>query len=96
MSALSGRPFGRRYSEQFKVEAVAMVTELGKSQAEVCRDLGLNSGTMSRWVNSAARTAAYSRGVSVSQTSLESENRRLRLENEFLKKAAVFFATESG
>jgi len=95
MSTHSGRgPVGGKYSEQFRAEAVAMVTELGKSQAEVGRDLEVSHGTMSRWVRQ-AKTRAPGMTVSAGQAELEAENRRLRMENEFLKKAAAFFATES-
>ena len=36
----------RRFSPQFKAEAVQMVLETGKSIAEVARDLGINEGTL--------------------------------------------------
>lgn len=36
----------RRFSPQFKAEAVQVVTETGKPIAEVARDLGINDGTL--------------------------------------------------
>ena len=41
----------RRFSPQFKAEAVQMVLETGRSIAEVARDLGIHDGTLGNWVN---------------------------------------------
>ena len=40
----------RRFSPQFKAEAVQMVIETGKPIAEVARDLGVHDGTLGNWV----------------------------------------------
>ena len=87
----------RRFSPQFKAEAVQMVIETGKSIAEVARDLGIHDGTLGNWVNAYRRAhpepdQPLSPVERVRVTELEDEVRRLRLENEFLKKAAAFFA----
>jgi transposase-like protein len=87
----------RRFSAQFKAGAVQMVIETGKPIAEVARDLGIHDGTLGNWVN-AYRRAHPEPGQPPSPverarvTELEDEVRRLRMENEFLKKAAAFFA----
>jgi transposase-like protein len=87
----------RRFSAQFKAEAVQMVIETGKPIAEVARDLGIHDGTLGNWVN-AYRQAHPEPDQPVSPVErarvqdLEDEIRRLRMENEFLKKAAAFFA----
>jgi transposase-like protein len=41
----------RRFSFQFKAEAVQMVIETGRPIAEVARDLGIHDGTLGNWVN---------------------------------------------
>jgi len=87
----------RRFSPQFKAEAVQMVVETGKSIAEVARDLGIHDGTLGNWVNAYRRQhpepdQPLSPVERARVTELEDENRRLRMENEFLKKAAAFFA----
>ena len=41
----------RKFSPQFKAEAVQMVLETGRPIAEVARDLGINEGTLGNWVN---------------------------------------------
>lgn len=87
----------RKFSPQFKAEAVQMVIETGKPVAAVARDLGVNDGTLGNWV-AAWRDAnplpetALSPIERARVSELEEENRRLRMENEFLKKAAAFFA----
>lgn len=87
----------RKFSPQFRAEAVQMVFETGKPVAEVARDLGVNDGTLGNWVK-AWRDANTEPNKALSPmdrarvSELEEENRRLRMENEFLKKAAAFFA----
>jgi transposase len=87
----------RRFSPQFKAEAVQMVIETGKPIAQVARDLGIHDGTLGNWVNAWRRDNPESdKSLSPVERArvkeLEDENRRLRMENEFLKKAAAFFA----
>jgi transposase-like protein len=41
----------RKFSPQFKAEAVQLVLETGKPIAEVARDLGIYEGTLGNWVN---------------------------------------------
>ena len=87
----------RKFSSQFKAEAVQMVIETGKPTAAVARDLGVNEGTLGNWVG-AWRDANPEPATALSPierarvSEMEAEIRRLRLENEFLKKAAAFFA----
>lgn len=87
----------RKFSPQFKAEAVQMVIETGKPIAEVARDLGVVAQTFGNWVTvwrdaNPAPVQALSPVERARVTELEEENRRLRMENEFLKKAAAFFA----
>jgi transposase-like protein len=87
----------RKFSPQFRAEAVQMVIETGKPIAEVARDLGIGDGTLGNWVNAWRREhpgpdQALSPVERARVNELEEENRRLRMENEFLKKAAAFFA----
>jgi transposase-like protein len=74
-----------------------MVLETGKPIVEVARDLGVNHGTLGNWVK-AWRDANPDPVPDLSPVErarvkeMEDEIRRLRMENEFLKKAAAFFA----
>src|SRR3954454_15472774 len=81
----------RRFSPQFKVEAVQMVLETGKSIAEVARDLGINEGTLGNWLNIWRRdnpepVPDLNPVERARVKEMEDEIRRLRMENEFLKK----------
>ena len=87
----------RKFSPQFKSEAVQMVLETGKPTAEVARDLGIHDGTLGNWVNAWRRDhpepeQQLTPVERARVNELQEENRRLRMENEFLKKAAAFFA----
>jgi transposase-like protein len=87
----------RKFSPQFKAEAVQMVLETGKPIAEIARDLGVHEGTLGHWLakwrqENPEPTPDLSPVERARVKELETENRRLRMENEFLKKAAAFFA----
>src|SRR5215471_19590205 len=81
----------RQFSPQFKAEAVQMVIETGKPIAAVARDLGIHDGTLGNWVDAWRREdpepdQPLSPVERARVRELEEENRRLRMENEFLKK----------
>jgi transposase-like protein len=87
----------RKFSPQFKAEAVQMVIETGKPIAEVARDLGIHDGTLGNWVKAWRREhpepdQPLSPVERARVKELKAEVARLRMENEFLKKAAAFFA----
>lgn len=71
-----------------------MVLELGKSIRQVARDLDVSTASLHRWVHARGQAMPTPIGGR-SMAEVEAENRRLRMENEFLKKAAAFFARES-
>ena len=86
-----------KFSPQFKAEAVQMVLETHQPVTEVARDLGINEGTLGNWV--VLWRTEYPEPVPnltpverARVKEMEDELRRLRMENEFLKKAAAFFA----
>jgi transposase-like protein len=84
----------RKFSPQFKAEAVQMVIETGRPIAEVARDLGVVAQTLGNWVTAwrdanPAPDKALSPIERARVKEMEDEIRRLRMENEFLKKAAA-------
>lgn len=88
----------RKFSPQFKAEAVQMVIETGKPIAEVARDLGVHDGTLGHWVtvwrNENPEPKPELSPVERARVKeMEDEIRRLRMENEFLKK--VFMAPQA-
>lgn len=89
----------RSFTPEFKEEAAKMVAESSRSTASVARELGLTEQTLRNWVNDYRKThAADEPPLTVPERArlreLEKEVRELRLEKEFLGKAAAFFARE--
>ena len=89
----------RSFSPEFKEEAAKMVVELSRPVAMVARELGLVEPTLRNWVNDyRVAHATDEPPLTVSERArlreLEREVRELRLEKEFLGKAAAFFARE--
>ena len=88
-----------RFSPEFKDEAVRLVLESGRPIAQVARELQINDGTLGNWVARYRDEHPVSEmPVTLSERArlneLEREVRQLRLDNEFLGKAAAFFARE--
>jgi transposase len=89
----------RKYSPEFRAEAVKMVIETSRPIAVVARELGIVEGTLGNWVNAYRREhAGEEPPLLVSERArlkeLERENRELRMQAEFLKKAAAYFAQD--
>lgn len=93
----SGR---RKFTEQYKAEAVELVVTSGRPTAEIARDLGINEGTLGNWVQLAKKRGELKeKPLEVDERAelkeLREENRRLKMEREILKKVAAWFAKES-
>jgi len=88
----------RKFTVEYKDEAVKMVIDSGRPIAEVARDLGINEGTLGNWMAKYRTDHPVTEELSISERArlkeLERENRELRMEREFLKKAAAFFARD--
>lgn len=89
----------RSFTPEFKEEAARLVVESSRPVASVAREQGLNEQTLRNWVSAYREThAADEPPLSISERArlreLEKEVRELRLEREFLGKAAAFFASE--
>ncbi len=91
----------RRFTAEFKAAAAELVIDGGKTIAEVARQLGISETSVNRWVAQARVDAAgpSSEKLMTSEREelarLRRENKRLKMERDFLKKATVFFAKES-
>lgn len=91
------RQLRRKFSPEYRDEAVKMVIETSRPIAQVARELGINEGTLGNWVNRyRTEHAGEEPPLQMSERArlreLERENRELRMQAEFLKKAAAFFA----
>ena len=97
-----GKGKRRNYTKEFKEEAVKLITEQGYQISEAARNLGINSNLLGRWKRELEgnEDGSSSLGGMVAMQSelkrLRNENKRLKMEREILKKAAAFFAKESG
>ena len=87
----------RKYSQEFREEAIKMVIEEGHSAAEVERNLGMGGGLLGRWIrqHTASSANGSQKDLLAEVRSLRKENKRLKQEREILKKAAAFFAKET-
>ncbi len=88
------------YPPEFKREAVQLYRSSGRSIQRVAVELGVASESLRRWVKQGEIDAGEREGLSTDEREelgrLRRENRTLKQEREFLKKAAVFFAKEDG
>ena len=89
------------YPEDFRANAVRLARSSGKSQREVARDLGVSANSLREWIKRGELDAgSRSDGLTSDERDelarLRRENRVLAEEREILKKAAAFFAGETG
>ena len=92
----------KKYSKEFKLDAIALVIEQNYSQAEASRNLGINPNMLGRWIKEAENDDVQAfRGngkLTPEQEEirqLKAQVKRLEMEREILKKATVFFAKET-
>lgn len=91
------------YPAEFRLEAVRLYQESGKSLQEIASDLGISTNSLRNWIRRAENngTAKPSSASVLSADEreelkrLQREVRILREEREILKKAAAFFAQET-
>jgi transposase-like protein len=91
----------RKFTEQFKADAVQLVRAGGRSIPQVAADLDLTETSLREWVRRAEIEAGEGPPGALTQAEREElvrlrrENRRLQMERDILKKATAFFAQES-
>ena len=92
----------RRYTREFKLEAVRQIDETGRAVRDIAFDLGLHHNTLYRWWLELREAGDEVIAGSGQPKDSEDEVRRLkrelarvREERDILKKAVTFFAKES-
>jgi transposase len=90
----------KRYSREFKLEAVRLAAIGDRPKAQIARDLGIRVNQLRKWrleFEEEERTGAPKTLLSGDEdiVKLRRENACLREENELLKKAAIYFARTS-
>lgn len=89
----------RKYSDEYKREAVALTLQAGVTQAQVARELGISAHMLGRWVREfreIGEAAFPGKGKSrdTEMTALKRELARVKKERDFLREAATFFAKD--
>lgn len=92
----------RRFTREYKQEAVQLVTQRGVTVAQAARDLGLNPNVLRKWVREQAADPVHAfpgegqqKPEQAELTRLRREVAKLKMERDILKKAAAWFAAES-
>ncbi|MGH8731991.1 MAG: transposase [Burkholderiales bacterium] len=93
----------QRFTKDFKLEAIRLWKSSGRPAAGVARELGLRRNHLYKWqheLETHGEASFPGKGGRAHRadevTRLRRENARLREERDILKKAAAFFARESG
>lgn len=95
-----GKRKRRKFSEEFKAEAVRLVRDSGESIYSIAKEMDLTETALRRWVQQAEvdRGAGPAGALSTEERQemarLRRELKRVRMERDILKKATAFFAKE--
>jgi len=90
----------RKFSDEYKREAVRLATQPGVTKSQVAQELGINANLLARWcrdfaANGAAAFPGQGKPRDEEMASLKRELARVKKERDFLREAATFFAKES-
>ena len=96
----SKRPRPRRkFSDEFKRDAVDLVLKTGRPIAEVADELGIYDSTLGNWVRRRQIDEGEREGLTTEERArlreLEAENAKLRMERDLLKRTVAFWVKES-
>ena len=89
----------RKYSAEFKQEAVALANDPGVTQSQIAGELGINANMLGRWSRECEDSGVQAFGGQgrprdEEMAALKRELARVKKERDFLKEAAAFFAKE--
>ena len=92
----------RKFTREFKIEAVKLIQERGVTVVQAARDLGVHGTVLRRWVQESAADAAQAfpgqgqmKPEQAELARLRREVLKLKAERDILKKAAAYFAKEA-
>lgn len=92
----------KKYSKEFKLDAISLVLEQNYTRTEAARSLGINSQMLGRWVqeHSSDEGQAFRGNGKLTPEQeelrrLKAQVKRLEMERDILKKATAFFAAET-
>jgi transposase len=85
----------RRFTREFKIETVKLVTDGDNSVAQIAVDMGIHPNTLYKWTRQYSdkpQEAFPGTGHMIRQ--LKRENERLKMERDILKKAMAIFSKD--
>ena len=92
----------RKFTREFKLEAVKLITERGVTAAQAARDLGVHQTVLRNWVRAFGDDPAHAfpghgqlKPEQAEIARLKREVTKLKAERDILKKAEAYFAKES-
>jgi len=89
----------RKYTDEFKAEAVRLASQQDSSIQGIADDLGINSGMLRRWIKTANGVPSTQKNMADTELNkelvrLRRENARLKTERDIIKKALGYFAKD--
>ena len=89
-----------KYTAEFKEEAVKQVIDKGHTVVDVSKRLGIAEGVLYTWVSKFKKAdepeSSDLKAMQAEMAKLKAELRRTTEERDILKKAAAYFAKQSG
>ena len=88
---------GKRYTEEFKKEAVKQVTERGHSVSDVAKRLGTTTHSLYIWLKKYGEPnprQADKADLAAENARLKADLKRMTQQRDILKKAAAYFASD--
>ena len=90
----------KRYTKEFKLDAISLVKDQQYTQAAAAESLGIQAPMLSRWIKESEDEQSFRGNGKLTAEQLEirqlkNKVKRLEMERELLKKATVFFAAET-
>jgi transposase len=89
----------RRFTEEFKRDAVQLVRTTDRPIAQIAHELGIYDSTLGNWVRQDRIDRGEAEGLSTDERArlrqLEAENAKLRMERDLLKRTVAFWVKET-
>jgi transposase len=89
----------RKFSAEFKHDAVGLVRSSGRPIAEIAAELGIYDSTLGNWVRQDRINRGEREGLTTDERArlreLEAENAKLRMERDLLKRTIAFWVKDT-
>ncbi|ARU55861.1 IS3 family transposase OrfA [Oleiphilus messinensis] len=92
----------KKYSKEFKLDAISLVVDQGYTKAEAARSMDINANMLGRWIKEEEQDNDQAFRGNGKMTPEQEEIRKLKaqikqleMEKKILKEATVFFAKET-